>query len=366
MKIVFVTNVDWFFISHRLPLALHAIKEGNKVYLLTADTGKKTEIESYGIKFINVPFVRSGSNPFHELKCVLILRKLYKQIKPDFIYQVTLKASLLGSLAAKLCGQKNVVNAISGLGYNFIDGRDGLLQKTIKLVIRLAYKSKNFSFIIQNPDDLAMIKRLNLVPEENVFLIKGSGIDLKEFYYKNPIENNKVRILFPARILIDKGVMEFLNAAKLIREKVNERAIFILAGSCDNNNLAVLKEEILLDYLEDGYIEWIGYQQKMFDVYVNSDIVVLPSYREGLPKSLIEACAVGRPIITTDVPGCRECVVDGYNGYLVPAKDIEKMSEYLLKLIGDSELRKELGLNSRKLAEREFSIDKVIEKTFSI
>ena len=160
--------------------------------------------------------------------------------------------------------------------------------------------------------------------------------------------------------------MEFLNAAKLIREKVNEKAIFILAGNCDNNNLAVLKEEILLDYLEDGYIEWIGYQQKMFDVYVNSDIVVLPSYREGLPKSLIEACAVGRPIITTDVPGCRECVVDGYNGYLVPAKDIEKMSEYLLKLIGDSELRKELGLNSRKLAEREFSINNVIEKTFSI
>lgn len=365
-RLFFVTNVDWFFISHRLPLALDAIRQGYKVYLLSLDTGKKHYLEKKGIHFIDIPFKRSGSNPFHELKCIFLLYKCYKRYRPDIIHHVTLKAALLGSVAAKLARRHNVVNAISGLGYNFTNGRDGGLQKMIKALIQIAFRSRYFSFILQNPDDVGMIKELNLVPSSHIFLIKGSGVDLNEFTYSEVSDIFPLCILFPARILLDKGVMEFIDAAKLLQNKYSGRVRFILAGDCDTENLAVLGEKELKSLLIPDYIEWIGYQQNMFPVYEKSDIVVLPSYREGLPKSLIEACAIGRPIVTTDVPGCRECVKSGYNGILVPAKDVASLANAIETLIIDDGKRKEFGKNSRLLAEKEFSIDKVVQCTFDV
>lgn len=365
-KIFFVTNVDWFFISHRLPLALHALKEDYDVYILAADTGRMKELRDKGINCINIPFKRSGSNPFHELRCVYFLWKYYRKFNPDIIHHITLKASLLGSLAAKMSNNPHVINAISGLGYNFTNGRNGILQKIIKRLIRISFKSKHFSFILQNPDDVQMIKGLRLTTPDRVYLIKGSGVDLDEFNYSKLNNVCPLQILFPARILLDKGVNEFIEAAKIIQKDVIGQAVFILAGDCDKENLAVLKEEDLKRELIPGYIEWIGHQKKMRSIYINSDIVVLPSYREGLPKSLIEACAIGRPIVTTDVPGCRECVIPDYNGYLVPVKNAEKLAEAIKTLIRDANKRNEFGENSRKLAEKEFSIESVIQQTFSI
>lgn len=362
MKLFFVANVDWFFMSHRLPLALEALKEGDKVWLLTADTGRKQEIEALGIRFLTIPFKRSGRNPLHELRCLWLLCKYYRRYRPDVIHHITLKAALLGSLAAKLTFSRGVVNAISGLGYNFTDGRDGLLQKIVRLLIRTAFRSRRFSFILQNPDDVKTIRELYLVPPSHIHLIKGSGVDLNVFSYMPPYPKEKLHVLFPARILLDKGVIEFIEAAKSIREEAKGKVLFILAGDCDRENLAVLREENLLPLLEQGYIEWIGFQKNMLPVYQQSDIVVLPSYREGLPKSLIEACAVGRPVVTTDVPGCRECVREGWNGFLVPAKDSGALVKSLLQLIKDGELRELFGQNSRKLAEQEFSLTAVIEK----
>lgn len=365
-KIFFVTNVDWFFISHRLPLALNAIRQGYEVYLLSRDTGKKHFLQEKGIRFIDIPFDRSGSNPFYELKCISLLYKNYVKYRPNIIHHVTLKAALLGSVAAKLSGRHNVVNAISGLGYNFTDGRNGTLQKLIKTFICIAFRSRHFSFILQNPDDVEMIKGFDLVSLSHIFLIKGSGVDLKEFVYSEVPNRVLLKILFPARILLDKGVIEFIDAAKLLQGKFMGKVKFILAGDCDKENLAVLGEEKLKSLLVDNYIEWIGYQPKMFPIYTDSDIVVLPSYREGLPKSLIEACAVGRPIVTTDVPGCRECVIPGYNGYLVPAKDSAALAAAIELLINDDAKRKGFGMNSRLLAEEEFSIDRVVQQTFDI
>ncbi|GHT88003.1 hypothetical protein FACS1894137_15980 [Spirochaetia bacterium] len=161
-KLFFVVNVDWFFISHRLPLALHAIKVGYDVYVLTSDTGRIKELEKYGIQIITIPFKRFGTNVFHELKCILLLRKYYSHYKPDIIHHVTLKAALLGSLAAKLTKCKNVINAISGFGYNFTDDRNGIIQKIIKLMINIAFKG-DFYFILQNQDDIRMIDMMHLV-----------------------------------------------------------------------------------------------------------------------------------------------------------------------------------------------------------
>lgn len=365
-RIVFVVNIDWFFLSHRLPLAIEAINKGYDVYLLTADSGKRTEIEGYGINFINVPFERSGKNLLHEWKCVRSLSGHYKLLKPDIIHHVTLKAALLGSFAAKRSGYTNVVNAISGLGYNFTDGRNGPLQKFIRFMMKKVFKSDNFYFILQNPDDIRMMKELEFVPENHYKLIKGSGVDLREFPFTLPVEKEKIQVLFPARILYDKGVMELIDAAIFLEKKLKGKVLFILAGECDKNNKAVVLVEELQKYLIPGYIEWIGFRKNMISQYQQSDIVVLPSYREGLPKSLIEACAIGRPIITTDVPGCRECVTDGYNGRLIPLKTVDPLVNAIEELCENKSLREQMGKNSRVLAEQEFSIESVIEKTFAI
>ena len=365
-KLFLVVNVDWFFLSHRLPIALAAQKAGYEVTIIAKNTGRQQEIESYHLQFINIPFDRSGSNPVHEIKCVLSLIRLYKKNKPDIIHHVTLKAVLLGCIAAKLTGCHHVVNAISGFGYNFTAGRDGIKQKIVSNVMKLAFQSKYFHFIFQNPDDVRQFSDLQFVPEKNIHLIKGSGVDLNQFTYEKEIPKEKVRFILPARMLLDKGIVEFINAAKSIKEQVVSKAEFILAGDCDSINLAGIAEDELKAMVDIPYIQWIGFQKDMFYIYKESDVVVLPSYREGLPKSLIEACAVGRPIITTDTQGCRECVVNEYNGYLVPVKDTQKLARYMELLTNDKEKRERMGKNSRILAEQEFSVDNVIAKHLNI
>ena len=366
MKIVITTNLDWFFISHRLPIALAALKEGHKVYLLAKDTGRRNELEELGIKFIDIPINPAGKNPIEELRCMLVLARLYRKIKPDVIHHVTIKASLLGCLAAKLAGVKCVVNAISGFGYAFTDGRKGLLQRAIKLEMDMAFKSKHWHFILQNPDDIASVKATGYVPDDHVHLIKGSGVDLNEFTFSLPTDKEKQILLFPARILGDKGVMELIQAMNSVKAQIGEKAKLVLAGDLYKENPTSVPEDVLNSLVEKDYIEWIGYQKNMVDLYRNCDIVVLPSYREGLPKSLIEACAIGRPIITTDVVGCRECVVEGYNGVLVPAKNVEQLASAIVKMVNDRDGQLTMGKNGRVLAERDFSIESVIEKHFKI
>lgn len=361
-----VVNVDWFFLSHRLPIALAAKEKGYRVTIVSKDTGKREEIEALGLRFINVEFERSGANPLHELRCIKILYKIYKLEKPDIIHHVTLKASLLGCLAAKLSGIKRVVNAISGFGYNFTDERTGIKQRIIRTMMNMAFKSKKFHFIFQNPDDINQFMKFNFVSESQIHLIKGSGVDLNKFTYEKPISKEKVQVILPARMLYDKGIIEFIQAAKKIKDKVVDKAEFVLVGDCDTINLSGIKEEDIKREIDVPFLNWIGFKKDIFSVIKKSDIVVLPSYREGLPKSLIEACAVGRPIVTTDVEGCRECVIEGYNGYLVPAKNIETLSEKMEDLINDPEKRTRMGLNGRILAEKNFSIDFVIREHLRI
>lgn len=366
MRIAIITNHDWFFLSHRLPIAIEAIKNGHEVFLLAIDTGKRSYIENMGIKFINIPLSPTGKNPLEELKTFIELRKIYKEIKPDVIHHITMKVSLLGSLAAKSLSIRSVVNAISGFGYAFTDGRTGLLQRAIKLEMDFAFKSKNFHFILQNPFDMEQLRSLKYVPDGNIHLIKGSGVDLKQYSYTELPNNEKIEILFPARILGDKGVIEIIEAMKLLRPRLEKKAKLVLAGDCTATNPTKIPEDELKTMLIDGYIEWIGYQSNMVPVYQHADIVALPSYREGLPKSLIEACAIGRPIITTNVPGCRECVTDGYNGIMVEAKTVEPLANAILTLVENPDLRQKYGKNSRELAEKEFSIENVVDRHLKI
>ncbi len=365
-KLAIVVNVDWFFVSHRLPIAMEAMKRGYEVHLITNDTGKKEYLESIGIKFYQIPFVRSGKNPLNEVSCIFKLIKAFNDIQPDIIHNVTLKASLLSSIAAKLSGNKSVINAISGFGYTFTDGRKGLLQKAVKALMKFAYKSKTFSFILQNPDDLNEVKALDFVPENNLFLIRGSGIDLSDYSYHERIGTGKVIFMLPARMLKDKGVCEFIEAANLLKEEYMDKAVFRLIGDIDLNNPTGISKDYLERNSDGDYIQWLGYQTNMKHHYISSDVIVLPSYREGLPKSLIEANAIGRPIITTDVPGCRECVVHNHNGLLIPAKDSTALANAFTFFLDNPVVIEKYGKKSRKLAELLFSIENVVESHMKI
>lgn len=363
-KLVYIVNVDWFFISHRMPLALHAIQEGWEVYVLTKDTGNQKMFADKGITLVDIPFGRTTTNPVTDLKCLLAIRKELSRIKPDVIHNVTWKGCLWGSLAARMIGNNNVVNALSGLG-SVVIGK-GLVNKVMDLLSAFAFKNNNSRFIFQNPDDIEWFLKKGYSSEDRIYLIKGSGIDLNAFAYKQKEAIGKVKVLFPARMLKDKGLIELIVAMKRLLPKYKDRIELVLAGSCGDANKTSVSEDELKGMLIDGYISWIGNQGDMYPIYVESDIVVLPSYREGLPKSLIEACSVGRPIVTTDVPGCRECVDEGVNGYLVPARSVEELSVAIEKLVLSPDDRIKFGRASRSKAEKEFSIENVINKTFSI
>jgi len=362
--IFFIVNVDWFFLSHRLQLALSMKERGYDVYILAKDTGKRDEIEENGLRFININFERSGKEPLKEILIIKQLIELYRKYKPDIIHNVTIKPAIYSSIAFKFYKKKNVkfVNAISGLGYNFIDNRNGLLQKVLKKLMRFAYKG-NVNFIFQNPDDKQLYQEMHFLKDNNFHIIKGAGVDSEIFQYHEPTLKDKIEIVFVARMLRDKGVQEFVDAAKILQLKWCDKANFKLVGDVDEENLSGIKKEELNAMTVSGYIYWEGYKKDVQSVLISSDIACLPSYREGLPKSLIEAMAIGRPIVTTDVPGCRECVEEGINGFLVPAQNAQMLAEALDILMSNEELRLKMGRASREKMLKEMSLQQVITET---
>lgn len=363
--IVFVVNVDWFFLSHRLHLALYALSNGYKVTLVSKDTSRKNEIESMGIGFVDLDFGRSSLNPFKEVKLILELRKIYRKLQPDLIHHVTIKPNLYGNLAARLSRFQPVcVNAISGLGYNFIDGRKSVLKNVLIRMMKFAYRYTNTNFIFQNPDDLEFYNQLGLIHPSNHIIIKGAGVDENEFPYFMPIPKDNIEIILPARMLFDKGINEFVQAAKILEEEFFGTAKFLLVGDVDNGNPASAQISDLRKMEIPGYIEWVGFQKDMRTVYMNADIVCLPSYREGMPKSLIEAMSIGRPIVTCNVPGCRECVDEGVNGFLVPLRDAVQLAQVLRELLLNIDLRRSMGIASREKMLKDMTLDKVTQQTF--
>lgn len=364
MKLIIVVNVDWFFLSHRLPIALEAIRRGWEVLLVCSDTGRFEEIKSNEITPINLEVDRSGKNIFKERKVIRQLESIYKEHKPDVVHHVTMKIAIYGSLAAKKAGISKVVNAISGLGFSFTAGRKSITQRIILGLMNRAFKKRGQTFIFQNPDDEAMFQKLGLGEGNNSIIIKGSGVNLDQFLETPLPSNEKVRFVLTARMLKDKGVGEFVSAIEFSEKERPGRAEYHLVGGIDSDNPAGYSEQELKQLIQDTPVQWKGFQSDILKVLQDADVVVLPSYREGLPKSLIEAAAVGRPIITTDAVGCRECVDHEVNGFLVPVGDSQLMAEYIVRFIDEADLRIKMGKASREKAEREFSIESVIEKTF--
>lgn len=366
-KILFVVNSDWFFVSHRLPIALEAIKRGYTVELATSDTGKRKEIESYGIVFHHIDFTPKR-NIFSSIVLISKLISLYIEVKPDIIHHVTIIPTLFGSIATRIIPFKRtplVINAISGLGYVFTDSKRYFLRFLVTILMRLAYKAKHIKFIFQNNVDASYFDQHGFLNAQNHILIKGSGVDAERYAYTAPVQKDKIRVLFSGRILADKGVNEFMEAARLLKSKWQGKAEFLLMGSIDDNNPSHLSAQAVQSKEIPGYLEWVGYRADMMQECILSDIVCLPSYREGIPKSLVEAMCVGRPIVTTDAPGCRDCVDEGVNGLIVPVRSIKELSEALDVLLSDEQKRLDMGKASRSKMLSEFTLQKVIEDTFN-
>lgn len=365
-KLFIIVNVDWFFLSHRKDIALNAQKAGYDVTIVTKDTGKKSVIEASGLKVIDLPMNRSGQNIIEEVHTCWFLYRLYRHEKPDIVHHVGLKTILWGTLAAKLAKVHGVVNAVSGLGIFFSEENKSLVSKLLPKVLRFSHHRKKLAVIFQNNEDESLFLKNGIVKEEQAFMIKGSGVDLNLYCYTPEPENGKVRVLFTARMIVEKGVFVLVDAALKLKEQYKDKVEFLLCGGLDDNPKAI-KEEELKAVCDGEYIQWLGYRTDVLELLKSCHIVAFPSYyKEGLPKSLIEATAVGRPIVTTNSIGCKETVIDGYNGYLIPIKDSNTLAERLKILFEDEGLRQNMGRNSRMLAEKDFSIENVIQKHLEI
>jgi glycosyltransferase involved in cell wall biosynthesis len=364
-RVLFVVNWDWFFLSHRLPLALEARERGYQVLVATADTGLGQRIVEHGFEFYPLSLSPHGMNPVLELRSVAELAALYRRTRPDLLHHVTIKPVIYGSLAARTVPGTGVINAISGLGSMFSDRRGPWSRLMISSLYRIALRRKRTRIIFQNPDDLRRLTGVGMVANGNAILIRGSGVDPDEFPPR-PEPAGPPLVILPARLLWEKGVSEFVEAARIVRRRRPD-ARLALVGAPDEGNPASVPRSDLERWAAEGAVEVWGHRQDMPEVMACAHIVALPSYYpEGVPRVLLEAAASERALIAADWPGSREVVQDGRTGVLVPPRDPAALAEAVLRLIDDPELRRRLARSARDLVLREFRVSLVVERTLDV
>lgn len=364
MKVLFVITEDWYFVSHRLPLALAAQRAGHNVAVATRESAHGDAIRAAGIRLIPIEIARQVGRVLSELYS---LWRLYQCERPDLVHHVAMKPVLYGAFAARMARVPAQVNAVTGLGWLFTSssGITAIVMRAavIRILAGLLNRPRSLA-VVQNPDDFATLRRAG-VSASRLRLIRGAGVDVEEFYPIGTPPSGPICIVLAARMLWDKGVGEFVEAAHRLYAK-GVRARFILVGDPDPGNPASIPDDILRNWHKDRGVEWRGRCEHMPTVLRQAHIACLPSYREGLPKSLLEAAACGLPIVSTDTPGCREIVRDGENGLLVPVKNPAALAEALERLIVDEALRRRMGERSRQLAVEEFSQKRVIDATLAV
>lgn len=365
-KILFVVNNPDFFCSHRLPIAVKAKSDGFDVHVASSKGLGVEQIEHMGLVHHEVDFSRSGQNPIKELVTTWQLIILFLRLKPDLVHLVTIKPVLYGGMATRIMRVKAVVAAVSGLGTVFI------AQSTVarirlwlvKILYKIAFGHKNLTVIFQNPSDRNTLISANILQEKQASIIRGSGVDLSDYPYL-PEPNGTAVVVMAARLLRDKGVFEFVEAAKILKKR-QVSVIMRLIGSPDLGNPSSITEQELENWKEEGYVDVLGYQADIAKLYSEANVVCLPSYREGLPKSLVEAAACGRAVVTTDVPGCRDAIANTITGVLVPVKDAVALADAIEKLIENIGLRHTMGVAGRQLAEEAFDINIIVKQHLDI
>ena len=366
IKLLYFVNVDWFFISHRLDIALKALDKGYEVHIVTTLTKHKKELEDYGFKVHSVNISRGSGNIFSSIKVFLKFFLLLKKERPDLLHLVTIKPVLLGGIAARLANIQRVVSSISGMGYLYTNYGliNSLYRKGVSVLYRYALGHSHLEVIFQNPSDLELVSSFSKIDKKRTHLIKGSGVNLVNFSF-SPLPEGRPIVLLASRMLIDKGVREFVQAARILRLN-KTKARFVLVGEPDIENNASLSIEEIREWEKNKDIEYWGHSNNMSQTLKQSSIVVLPSYREGMPKVLLEAAAIGRPVVTTDVPGCRDSITEGITGILVPLRSVKELAKAIKDLLIDRELCINMGAQGRKLAEENFDITLVVKQHINI
>lgn len=358
--LLFVVNNPAFFMSHRVPVALAAQKAGYDVHVATMDGPAVADIQALGMTHHAIPMTRSGKHPLQELGTLLALVRLFRRLRPDVVHLVTIKPVLYGGIAARIARVPGMVAAISGLGFVFLSNslKMRLVRAVVARLYRVALGHPNSRVIFQNANDRDLLKSLGAVREDQVVIIRGAGVDLDAYRPTPEPPEPPVIVTMVARLLRDKGVQEFVQAAKLLRER-GVPVTMQLVGGLDAGNPTSATQADVDAWQQDGCVQALGERSDVAALYAAAHIAVLPSYREGLPKSLIEAAASGRAVVTTDVPGCRDAIEPNVTGLLVPVRDAAALADAIARLAQDAASRQAMGTAGRALAEREFDINQV-------
>jgi glycosyltransferase involved in cell wall biosynthesis len=366
VRVLLVGNDADYFLTHRLPLAMRLAELGYDIHVALP-------FEMGDARFQGRPFVvhrialhRGGVHLGEEMRTLFELFRLYRKLRPQIVHHVTLKPTLYGGFAARVTGVPIVVNAMTGLGFVFTSStvKARLIRMVAQWPLRIACRRRRVTMIFQNPEDLQKFADLGISYRDCSVLIRGSGVDTRVFTPRVGGQTGQPVVMVVGRMLWDKGIAEFVAAARALKA-AGSRARFVMVGGTDPNPSSVPEAE-LRQWSEEGVVEWWGKRDNMPDVWRQADVACLPSYAEGLPKTLLEAAATGLPLVATDIPGCREIAREGITGMLVPKGDAVGLAHALQRLIASPELRSKFGANARAIAEREFTVQSVIKQTLDV
>ena len=368
MKVLFFANTDWYLYNFKLSLAQAVRERGDEVLLVSPPGPYGEKLAAKGFRWIAAPMERRSLNPLRELGLLLWLFRLMRRERVDLVHSFTIKCAVYGALTVRLAGAKRV-NAVAGMGYVFTGDAPlaRLLRPVVRALMRVSLGGGGARLIIQNSDDVAMLSKAGVAAADMIRLVRGSGVDCARFLPPAPDAANRTgfRVVLASRLLWDKGVGEFVEAARKI--KADDAAVeFVLAGAPDPGNPASVDEAAARAWQAEGLVTWLGHVDDMPALLAQADVVALPSYREGLPKSLIEAAACARPLVTTDVEGCREVVTHEIDGLLVPARDPLALAAAIARLRADPALARRLGEAARAKALTDFDERIVIAKTLAV
>ena len=367
MKIFMFANTDWYLFNFRLSLIKSLIGLGHEVTVLSPAGLFQSRLRDEGVRCLTIALERKGRLGRGDITGLYQLLSIYAREKPDVVHHFTIKAVVYGMIAAKLARIPFQINAITGLGYLFTGDkvRSSLTRRVVVFCLQKLLSGKKCCTVVQNQDDQEALLNLGISRTESLFLIPGSGVDLEKFVPSFRKKTGNVKILMASRILIDKGVREYVAAARKILA-LRADVEFLLAGTPDPGNPSAIGIEEIETWRDVKGFEYLNYVENMKELLDSIDIAVLPSYREGLPRSLLEASACQLPCVASDVPGCNQVIEDGVTGYLVEPKKIDELALAMERLIDDPDLRKWLGLAARERVSRLFSEEMVIEQTLAI
>jgi len=369
-KILFIVNSSAFFYSHFLTLAQHSLKYGCTVIIAAGDSIKRKELESKGFTFVLIDLSRDGRNPLCELKAILSVYQVVKSTKPDIMHMFTIKPIIYGCLVNKLFPGVRVSKSIASItGLGSLSLKAGVVGQFFWWGINNLYKFvlslPSTQVVFENIDDRRLFIQSGVITENRAFLINGAGVDTTKFCPGQIDKGSPLIVVLVARLLKDKGVREYIEAGKLLKRQALDIRL-LLVGSIDGGNISSMTQAEIDQADSGGYIEYLGQRNDIAEIYQRANVACLPSYREGLPKSLIEAAACGLAIVTTDVPGCRQMVFDGQNGVLVPPGNAKALAEQFVYLSLNPCLVEEMGLKSREKALQLFDHSSVLNSFFNI